>query len=82
MDDIFVDLHAVSGLDQFAIGQPEFVLGGGDFMVMLVAWQAHFEHGRNHLGADVAGAVDRGDGKIATLGARPMAEIAAFILPR
>jgi hypothetical protein len=51
--DIFVDLHAVGGLHQRAEGQAQFVLGGGDFVVVLVAGQAHFEHGRNHFAADV-----------------------------
>ena len=77
--DIFVDLHAVGGLDQAAVGQAELMLGGGDFMVMLVAGQAHFEHRRDHLAADVAGAVDRSDGEIAALGARAVGEVAAFI---
>ena len=31
------------------------MLGGGDFVVVLVAGQAHLDHGRNHLAADVAG---------------------------
>ena len=55
------------------------MLGGGDLMMVLVAGQAHFQHGRDHLGADVAGAVDRCDREIAALGARPVGEVAAFI---
>ena len=52
--DIFVDLHAVGGLDQRAVGQAELVLRGGDLVVVLVARQAHLEHRRDHLAADVA----------------------------
>ena len=55
------------------------MLRGGDFVVMLVAGQAHFEHRRDHLGADVDAAVDRRDREIAALGARTVAEVAAFI---
>ena len=77
--DILVDLHAVGGLDQRAEGQAELVLRGGDLVVVLVAGQAHFEHGRDHLAADVDGAVDRRDREIAALGARTVAEVAALI---
>jgi hypothetical protein len=79
VDDIFVDLHAVGGLDQLAVGQAELVLRGGDLVVVLVARQAHLDHGRDHLAADVDGAVDRGDREIAALGARPVGEVAAVI---
>ena len=79
VDDIFVDLHPVGGLDQRAVGQAELVLGGGDLVMVLVHRQAHLEHGRDHLAADVHRAVDRGDGEIAALGARPVAEVAAVI---
>jgi hypothetical protein len=47
--------------------------------MVLVHRQAHFEHGRDHLAADVDGAVDRGDREIAALGARAVAEIAILI---
>ena len=77
--DIFVDLHAVGGLDQAAIGQAELVLRSGDFVMVLVHRQAHLEHGRDHLAADVHRAVDRSDGEIAALGARAVGEVAAFI---
>ncbi len=53
MHDILVDLHAVGGLGQRAEGQAQLVLRGGDLMVVLVAGQAHFEHGGDHLAADV-----------------------------
>ena len=52
---------------------------GGDLMVVLVARQAHLEHGRDHLATDVDGAVDRSDGEVAALGARPVGEVAALI---
>ncbi len=35
--DIFVNLHIVCGFDQRAIGKAKLMLGGGDFMMMLVA---------------------------------------------
>ncbi len=79
MDDIFVDLHPVGGLDQRAVGQAELVLRGGDLVMVLVHRQAHFEHGRDHLAADVHRAVDRGDGEIAALGAGPVRKVAAVI---
>src|SRR3546814_17837404 len=49
-------------------------------MVMLVAGQAHFEHGGNHLAAQVDAAVDGGDGEIAALGTRTVRHVAAFII--
>jgi hypothetical protein len=80
MHDVLVDLHAVGGLRQRAEGQAQLVLRGCDLVVMLVAGQAHFEHRRDHLAADVDRRVDRRDGEIAALGARTVAEVAAFIL--
>ena len=77
--DIFVDLHPVGGLDEAAVGEAELVLGGGDLVMVLVHRQAHFEHRRDHLAADIHRAVDRRDGEIAALGARPVGEVAAFI---
>src|SRR3546814_12406449 len=78
--DIFVDLHAVGSRHQRAELQTQLVLGGGDFMVMLVAGQAHFEHGGNHPAAQVDAAVDGGDGEIAALGTRTVRHVAAFII--
>jgi hypothetical protein len=79
--DVLVDLHAVGGLGQRAVGEAELMLPGRHFMMVLVHRQAHLDHGRDHLGADIDGAVDRRDREIAALGARAMTEIAAFILP-
>ena len=56
------------------------MLRGGDLVVVLVAGQAHFEHGRDHLATDIDGAVHRRDGEVTALGARAVAHIAAFIL--
>jgi hypothetical protein len=67
-----------SAVDQRAEGQAEFVLGGGHFVVMLVAGQAHFEHGRDHFAAHVDAAVDRGDREVAALGARTVAQVAGL----
>ena len=55
------------------------MLRGGDLVVVLVARQAHLEHGRDHLAADVDRAVDRGDREVAALGARTVAEVAAVV---
>ena len=55
------------------------MLGGGDLMVMLVARQAHLEHGRDHLSPDVDRAVDRRDREIAAFGARPVAHVPALV---
>jgi hypothetical protein len=79
MHDIFVDLHAVSGLDQRTKGKAQFVLRGSNFMVMLIAGQAHFQHGGDHLAADVNGAVYGRDREITALGARTVAEVTGFI---
>ena len=79
MHDIFVDLHTVGGLRQCAEGQAKLMLCGCHFMVVLVAGQAHFEHGRNHLATDVHAAVDRRNGEVTTLGAWAVAHIAGFI---
>ena len=80
VDDIFVDLHPVGGLDQAAVGEAELVLGGGDLVVVLVHRQPHLDHRRDHLAADIHGAVDRRDREIAALGARPVAHVAAVIV--
>ena len=79
MDDIFVDLHPVGGLDEGAVGEAELVLGGGDLVMMLVHRQAHLDHRRDHLAPDVHRAVDRSDREIAALGARPVGEVADLI---
>ncbi len=79
VDDVFVDLHAVGGLDQPAVGEAELVLGGRDLVMVLVHRQAHLEHRRDHLAADVHCAVDRRDREVAALGARAVGEVAAFI---
>jgi hypothetical protein len=47
--------------------------------MVLVHRQAHLDHGRDHLAADIHCAVDRGDREIAALGARAVAHVAAFI---
>ena len=48
-------------------------------MVVLVAGQAHLEHGRDHLAADVDGGVDRRNGEVAALGTRAVAHVAVVI---
>ena len=55
------------------------MLRSGHFVVMLVARQAHVEHGADHFATDIDQAVDRCDRKIATLDARAMAHVAGFI---
>ena len=79
MYNILVDLHAVGGLHQCAERQAQFVLRRGDFVVMLVAGQAHVEHRADHFATDIDQAIDRRDREIAALGARTMAQVAGFI---
>ena len=79
VDDIFVDLHPVGGLDQAAVGQAQLMLRGGDLVMVLVHRQAHLDHRRDHLAADVHCAVDRRDREVAALGARAVALVAAVI---
>src|SRR3546814_19547312 len=78
MHDVFVDLHAIGGRHQRAELEAQLVLGGGDFVMMLVAGQAHVEHRRNHFTAQFDAAVDWRDREIAALDARTQAQIAAF----
>ena len=79
MRDICVDLNTVCSLHQRAEGEAEVMLRGSHLMVVLVAGQTHFEHGRDHFAADVDGAVDGCDGEIADLGARTVGKVAAVI---
>ena len=78
--DVLVHLHAIGRFDQLAERQAQFVLGAGHFVVVLVARQAHFQHGGNHFGAQINGAVHRGAGEITTLGARTVGHVALLIL--
>ena len=79
LHDILVDLQIVGGFDERSEGHAQLVLSGGDFVVMLVAGQAHLDHGRDHFAADIDCAVDRGHGEIPALGARTVRQIAALI---
>ena len=58
----------------------ELVLGGGHLVVVLLDDHAHLGHHREHLGADVLGAVDRRHGEVAALGARTVAEVAHLVV--
>ncbi len=49
-------------------------------MVVLLDRDAHLGHHRQHLGADVLGAIDRRDREIAALGAGTMGEVAHLII--
>ena len=79
MHDIFVNLHAVSGFCQRAKGQTKLMLSRGNLMVVLVARQTHFQHGRNHLATDIHRAINRCYGEVAALGTWAMPHVAAFI---
>ena len=53
MDDIFVDLHLVSGIQQRVELLSELMLAGCNFVMMLLHRDAHGKRGGDHLGADV-----------------------------
>ena len=76
---VFVDLRAVGGLHQLAECHAQFVLRGGNLVMLLVHRQPHFEHGRDHLGADIHARIDRRDGEVAALCPRTVAHVAAFV---
>ncbi len=76
---VLVNLHPVGCLDEVAVGEAELVLRGCDLVMVLVHRQAHLDHGRDHLSADIHRAVDRGDGEVAALGSRPVGKVAAII---
>ena len=80
MDRVFVDLHVVGHGRQRAELQTEFVLRGGDFVVVLFDHGAHRGHGGEHFTAHVLGRIHRRDGEVAALGADAVAEVAAFVL--
>ena len=76
---VLVDLHGVGQLHHRPELDAELVLGGGHLVVMLLDDHAHLGHHREHLGADVLGAVDRRHREVAALGARPVAEVAHLV---
>ena len=79
MDHIFVDLHVVAALGQRVELEAKFMLGGGDFVMVLFRLDAHVAHDRQHLAAHVLLGVDRRHREIAALDAGAMAEIALLI---
>ena len=80
VDHVLVDLQAVGELHHRAELDAELVLGGGHLVVMLLNDHAHLGHGREHLGADVLGAVDGRHREVAALGAGPVAEVAHLVV--
>ena len=79
VDHILVDLHVVAALGQRVELEAKFMLGGGDFVVMLFRLDAHVLHDRQHFAAHVLLMVHRRDGEITALDGGAMAQIAAFI---
>jgi hypothetical protein len=58
----------------------ELVLGGRHLVVVLLDHDAHLRHHREHLGADVLGAVDRRHREVAALGAGTVAQVAHLVV--
>ena len=75
---VLVELQLVGNPGQVVEGHAQLVLGGRHLVVVLVHVHAHGDQGRGHLGADVAGLVDRVDREVAALDARTVAHVAAF----
>ncbi len=80
MDHVLVDLHVVGERDHRPELDAEFMLRGGDLVMVLLDDDAHLRHDREHLGADVLAAVDRRYREVAALGARTVAEVAHLVL--
>ena len=80
VDHVLVDLHVVGQRDHRVELDAELVLGGGHLVVVLLDRHAHLGHHREHLGADVLGAVDRRHREVAALGARTVAEVAHLVV--
>ena len=53
MDHIFVDLHVVAALGQRVELEAKFMLGGGDFVMVLFRLDAHVAHDGQHFAAHV-----------------------------
>ncbi len=70
MDHIFVDLHVVAALGQRVELEAKFMLGGGDFVMVLFRLDAHVAHDGQHLAAHVLLGIDRRHGEIAALDRR------------
>ena len=79
MDAIFVDLHLVGHQRQGVELHAEFVLGGSDFVVMLLDLDAHLGHGAEHFRAHVLHRILRRNREVAGLGADAVTEVAALI---
>ena len=82
MHDVLIDLHGVAHAGQRAELHAKLVLSGSHLVVVLLGGDAHGCHRGEHLGADVLGAIDRGNREVAALGARTMAEVAHLVLGR
>ena len=79
VDAILVDLHLVGHQRHGVELHAELVLGGSDFVVMLLDLDAHLGHGAEHFRAHVLHRILRRDREVAALGADAVAEVAAFI---
>ena len=60
--------------------EAELVLAGRHLVVVLVDLHPDALHGREHLGAEVLGVVDRADREVAALDAGPVAHVAHLVL--
>ena len=73
---VFVDLHLVGAGDERVEDMAQLVLRGRHLVVVLLDVQAHLRHGREHLGAEIRGAVHGRHRKIPALDRRTVAGIA------
>ena len=80
VDAVFVDLQWSAMLHQRAELHAEFVLALRHLVVVLFDHHAHLAHGGQHLGAQVAFAVDRRHREVAALHRRPVAHVAFRIV--
>jgi len=79
LDDVLIDLHVVGAADDGAELEAELGLGGRHLVVMLLDAQPHVVHHLEHLGADVALAVDRRHREVAALDRRAVAGVAVGV---
>ncbi len=76
VDHVFVELQAIAHGDEVGELDPQFVLGRGDLMMMLLRLHADLTHHLQHLSPQVLRGIDWIYRKISPLGRRPMAQIA------
>ena len=58
VDDVFVDLHRIAALDEWAEMEAQLVLPRRHFVVMLLHLDAHLVHEGQHLGPQIRHRID------------------------